>query len=145
MSVHQPVPQTQDGSTEQSFVDSDYLSNVPGVDFGDFLLPLVTSHQNVGQWLHVSSWSEDAASLGSIGQEGVFGASAGSALQSRDSFSEIDFSTPMIGMDSHLNDIDSTQFAFSSSPIPFLDLPIASDDIYKMASLTGSPSTAAAL
>ncbi|QPC79467.1 hypothetical protein HYE68_010219 [Fusarium pseudograminearum] len=145
MSDHQSVPQTQDGSTEQSFVDSDYSFNVPGADFGAFSSPLVTSHESVDQWLHVSSWSQDAASLGSMDYESGFGATAGSAPQSRDTFSEAIFSSPMTGMDSHFNDIDSAPFVFSSSPVPFLDLPTASGDAYKMASLTGSPDTAAAL
>ena len=75
----------------------------------------MTSQEDVDQWLHVSSWSPDAASLGSMNQDGVFE----SVPQSLDEF---DFSTPMIGMDSHLNDIDSTQFALQSSPVSFLDL-----------------------
>jgi hypothetical protein len=105
----------------------------------------VTSQQDVDQLLHVSSWSEDVVSFGSMDQEGVFAATAGSAPQSLNTLSEFDFSAPMIGMDSHLNDIDSSQFAFSSSPMPFLDLLNASDDVSKMASLTGSPDTATAL
>ncbi|KAL6914017.1 hypothetical protein FSST1_011777 [Fusarium sambucinum] len=145
MSDYQSVPQTQDGSTEQSFVGSDYAFDVPGADFGGFSLPLVTSHQNVDQWLHVSSWSQDAASLGSMNQEGMFGTNAGSAPLSCDSFSEIDLSSPMIGIDSHLNDIGSAQFAFSSPPVPFPDLPTVSDDVSNVASPTGSPVTAAAL
>ncbi|KAM0301944.1 hypothetical protein HYE67_004288 [Fusarium culmorum] len=145
MSDHQSVPQTQDGSTEQSFVDSDYSFNVPGADFGGFSSPLMTSHESVDQWLYVSSWSQDAASLGSMDQENGFGATAGSAPQSHDSFSEAIFSSPMTGMDSHLSNIDSTPFVFSSSPVPFLDLPTAPGDAYKMSSLSGSPNTAAAL
>ncbi|OBS21926.1 hypothetical protein FPOA_08263 [Fusarium poae] len=141
MSEHQSVPQTQDGSTEQSFVDSDYSFNVPGADFGGFYLPLVTFHQNVDQWLHVSSWSQNAASLGSMSQEGVFGATAGSAPLSCDGFSEVGLPPSMIGTDSHLNDIDSARFTFSSPLVPCLDLPTVSEDISKMASPTACDQT----
>lgn len=143
MSDHQSQPQIQDESTEQSFVDSDYSFNdpslVPGADFGGFALSPVTSQEDVDQWPHVSSWSGDAASLGSMNQDGVFE----SVPQSLDEFS---FSVPMIGMDTHPNDIDSAQFAFPSSQVPFLDLLAAP---YEMpqghASLAGPSDTAAAL
>ncbi|KAH7192178.1 uncharacterized protein B0J16DRAFT_55315 [Fusarium flagelliforme] len=139
MSDHQSQPQIQDESTEQSFVDSDYSFNVPGADFGGFALSPVTSQEDVDQWLHVSSWFRDAASLGSMNQDGVLE----SVPQSLDEFS---FSAPMIGMDLHPNNIDSTQFAFPSSPVSFLDL---LDTPYEMlqgqASLSGPSDTAAAL
>ncbi|RFN49512.1 hypothetical protein FIE12Z_6208 [Fusarium flagelliforme] len=139
MSDHLSQPQIQDESTEQSFVDSDYSFNVPGADFGGFALSPVTSQEDVDQWLHVSSWSRDAASLGSMNQDGVFE----SVPQSLDEFN---FSAPIIGVDSHLNDIDSPQFAFPSSPVSFLDLLAAP---YEMpqghASPAGPLDTAAAL
>ncbi|KAL4722755.1 hypothetical protein ACLX1H_009993 [Fusarium chlamydosporum] len=135
----------QDESTELSFVDSDYSFNVSGADLGGFSQPPVTSCQDVDQWLHVSSRSQDAASLGLVNQEGVFDATVDSMPQSFDYFTDFDFSAPIIGMDSHPNDIDSSIFTFSSSPVPFLDLPIASDDMSKMASPTDSPNTVAAL
>ncbi|CAG7565496.1 unnamed protein product [Fusarium equiseti] len=139
MSDHQSQPQIQDESTEQSFVDSDYSFNVPGADFGGFALSPVTSQEDVDQWLHVSSWSEDAASLGSMNQDGVFE----SVPQSLDEFS---LSVPMIGMDTHPNDVDSAQFAFPSPPVSFLDL---FADPYEMlqgqTSLAGPSDTAAAL
>ncbi|KAJ4136172.1 hypothetical protein NW768_003780 [Fusarium equiseti] len=139
MSDRTSQPQIQDESTEQSFVDSDYAFNVPGADFGDFALSSVTSQVDVDQWLHVSSWSQDAASLGSMNQDGVFG----SVPQSLD---ECNFSAPMTGMDSHSNDIGSSRFAFQSSPVPFLDLPAAPYEMLQgHASLAGPPDTAAAL
>ncbi|KAJ4024242.1 hypothetical protein NW752_002809 [Fusarium irregulare] len=139
MSDHQSQPQIQDESTEQSFVDSDYSFNVSGADFGGFALSPVTSQEDVDQWLHVSSWSEDAASLGSINQDGVFE----SVPQSLDEF---DFSAPMIGMDSHLNNIDSTPFDFASSPASFLDLLAVPYEMPQgQASLAGPSDTAAAL
>lgn len=139
MSDHQSQPQIQDESTEQSFVDSDYAFNVPGADFGRFALSPVTSQEDVDQWLHVSSWSRDAASLGSMNQDGVFE----SEPQSLDEFN---FSAPMIGMDSHLNDIDSTQFVFSSSPVSFLDLLDAPYEMLQgQASLAGPSDAVAAL
>lgn len=74
-----------------------------------------------------------------MNQDGVFE----SVPQSLDEFS---FSVPMIGMDTHPNDIDSAQFAFPSSPVPFLDLLAA---LYEMpqghASLASPSDTAAAL
>jgi hypothetical protein len=143
MSDHQSQPQIQDESTEQSFVDSDYSFNdpslVPGADFGGFALSPVTSQEDVDQWPHVSSWSRDAASLGSMNQDGVFE----SVPQSLDVFS---FSAPMIGMDSHPNDIDSVQVAFPSAPGSFFDLLDAPYEMLQgQASLAGPSDTAAAL
>lgn len=143
MSDHQSQPQIQDESTEQSFVDSDYSFNdpslVPGADFGGFALSPVTSQEDVDQWLYVSSWSRDAASLGSMNQDGV----SESVPQSLDEFS---FSAPMIGMDLHPNNIDSIQFAFPSSPVSFLDLLDAPYEMLQgQASLSGPSDTAAAL
>jgi hypothetical protein len=137
MSDHQSQPQIQDESMEQSFVDSDYSFNVPGADFGGFVLSPVTSQEDVDQWLHVSSWSEDAASLGSMNQDGVFE----SVPQSLDEFR---FSAPMIGIDSHLNDMDSAQFAFPGSPVSFLDLPAASYGMLQGQTSLAGPSDAAA-
>ncbi|RBR22933.1 uncharacterized protein FIESC28_04231 [Fusarium coffeatum] len=139
MSDHQSQPQIQDESTEQSFVDSDYSFNVPGADFGGFSLSPVTSQEDVDHWPHVSSWSEDAAPLGSMNQDGVFGP----VSQSLD---EVDFYVPMIGMDSHLNDFNSTQFAFSSSPVSSLDLLAVPYEMPQgQTSLAGLSDTAAAL
>jgi hypothetical protein len=143
MSDHQSQPQIQDESTEQSFVDSDYSFNdpslVPGADFGGFALSPVTSQEDVDQRLHVSSWPQDAASFGSMNQDGVFE----SVPQSLDEFN---FSAPMIGMYSHPNDIDSIQFAPHSSPVSFLDLLAAPYEIPQgHASLAGPSDTAAAL
>ena len=91
------------------------------------------------QWPHVSSWSEDAAPLGSMNQDGVFGPVSRS-------LDEVDFYAPMIGMDSHLNDIDSTAFAFSSSPVSFPDLLAVPYEIPQgQTSLAGLSDTAAAL
>lgn len=99
----------------------------------------MTSQEDVDQWLHVSSWSGDAASLGSMNQDGVFEL----VPQSLD---EVDFYAPMIGMDSHLNDIDSTAFAFSSSPVSFLDLLAVPYEMPQgQTSLAGPSDTTAAL
>ena len=74
-----------------------------------------------------------------MNQDGVFE----SMPQSLDEFN---FSAPIIGMDSHLNDIETTQFAFQSSPVSFLDLPAAPYEMPQgQASLAGPSDTAAAL
>ncbi|RGP79943.1 hypothetical protein FLONG3_1887 [Fusarium longipes] len=126
MNDHQSVPQTQDESTEQSFVDSDYTYNVSGADFGG-ISSVVTSHQDVDQFLYASSSSQDAASLGSMNQEGVF---SGASDQSHNIYSP----AQSIRTDSRPNDIDSAEFLF-------LELLVASDDTSNVASFTGSSNT----
>jgi hypothetical protein len=72
-----------------------------------------------------------------MNQDGVFE----SGPQSLDEFS---FSAPMIGVYSHLNDIDSPQFAFPSSPVSFLDLLAASYGMLQGQTSLAGPSDAAA-
>jgi len=74
-----------------------------------------------------------------MSQDGVFE----SVPQSLDEFS---LSVPMIGMDTHPNDIDSAHFAFPSSPVSFLDLLVAPYEMPQVhVSLAGPSDTAAAL
>jgi hypothetical protein len=104
----------------------------------------VTSAHDVDQLLCLNSFTHDAASLGSLAdQEGMFDMVADGSFP----IDDFDFSAPIIEMGPHLDDIQSTEFELDLSlPLPALDLPEPSHEIYLgYASLSGSPSTTAAL
>ncbi|SPJ72525.1 uncharacterized protein FTOL_02254 [Fusarium torulosum] len=143
MSDGQAFPQIQDESTKLTFVDSDYLLNASGADFGASFA--VTSPHDVDQLLYLNSFTHDAASLGSLAdQEGMFDMVEDGSFP----IDDFDFSAPIIGMGPHPIDIQSTEFEFDLSlpSLPILDLPEPSHEMYPgYASLSGSPSTTATL
>ncbi|KAH7246244.1 hypothetical protein BKA59DRAFT_191968 [Fusarium tricinctum] len=137
MSDSQALPQIQDESTELTFVDSDYLLNASGPEFG--ALFAVTSAHDVDPWLRLNSLTYDAASLDSLAdQEGMFDMAADEPSPTND------FDFAIIGMDPHLNNTESTEFELDPS-LPSLsvhDLPEPSNEMYPgYVSLSGSPST----
>ncbi|KAF5641110.1 hypothetical protein F52700_3445 [Fusarium sp. NRRL 52700] len=69
-------------------------------------------------------WPQDIVSFGPLmDQDDVLGLAMDSAPPTVDGFSDFDFPAPIIGMDSHLSDVEATQFDLSSSPISLLNLP----------------------
>ncbi|KAF5567137.1 hypothetical protein FPHYL_3474 [Fusarium phyllophilum] len=134
MSDPQSLPQIQDEPTELSFVGSDNsLSHFEA-------LSTVTYSQDVDQSL-MGSWPQEIVSLGPLmDQEDVLGLAMDSASPAVDDFSDLDFAAPIIGMNSHLSDVEAAQFDLSSSPVSLLDL---HESAYEMipgyVSLSGSP------
>jgi hypothetical protein len=85
-------------------------------------------------------WPQHAVSLGPLmGQEDILGLTMDSVPSAVDEFSDFDFAAPIIGMDSHLSDIETAQFDFSSSPVSLLDLPESAYEVHPgYVSLSGS-------
>ncbi|KAF5989923.1 hypothetical protein FBULB1_435 [Fusarium bulbicola] len=135
MSDTQSLPQIQDEPTELSFVGSDNsLSHFEA-------LSTVTYSQDVDQSL-MGSWPQDIVSLGPLmDQEDVLSLAMNSAPPAvDDDFSEFDFAAPIIGMDSHLSDVEAAQFDLSSSSVSLLDFPESAYEVIPgYVSLSGSP------
>ncbi|KAF5628037.1 krueppel-like factor 11 [Fusarium tjaetaba] len=120
MSDTQSLPQIQDEPTELSFVGSDNLLSPSPRDFE--ALSTVTYSQDVDQSL-MDSWPQEIISLGPLmDQEDVLDLAMDSAPSAVDGLSDFDFAAPIIGMNSHLSDIEAAQFDLSSSPVSLLDL-----------------------
>lgn len=100
----------------------------------------MTYSQDVDQSL-VDSWPQDIVSLGPLmDQEDVLGLAMDSAPPAMDDFSDFDFAAPIIGMNSHLSDIEAAPFDLSSSPVSLLDLPESAYEVITgYVSLSGSP------
>ncbi|KAF4963286.1 hypothetical protein FSARC_8688 [Fusarium sarcochroum] len=129
MNHDQHLPQIQDESTNLGFVDSDNPLDVPASDLE--ALPAVTFYQDVDQLLHLEPLTQDAVSLGSfMDQAGMLDMATGSVPQAVDNFTGFDFSASMIGMDSHLDNVDPTLFDPSTSPYSLPDLPSASYEMH---------------
>ncbi|WKT40778.1 hypothetical protein QSH57_005584 [Fusarium oxysporum f. sp. vasinfectum] len=134
MSDTQSLPQIQDEPTELSFVGSDNsLSYFEA-------LSTVTYSQDVDQSL-MGSWPQEIVSLGPLmDQEDVLGLAMDSAPPAVDDCSDFDFAAPIIGMDSHLSNVEAAQFNLSSSPVSLLDLPESAYEVLPgYVSLSGSP------
>ena len=100
----------------------------------------MTYSQDVDQSL-MDSWPNEIVSLGPLmDQEDVLGLAMNSAPPAVDDFSDLDFAAPIIGMNSHLSDVEAPPFDLSSSPVSLLDL---SESAYEVilgyVSLSGSP------
>ncbi|KAF4474630.1 hypothetical protein FAGAP_12797 [Fusarium agapanthi] len=134
MSDTQSLPQIQDEPTELSFVGSDNsLSHFEA-------LSTVTYSQDVDQSL-IGSWPQEIVSLGPLmDQEDVLGLAMYSAPPAVDDFSYFAFAAPIIGIDSHLSDVEAAQFDLSSSPVSLIDLPESAYEVVPgYVSLSGSP------
>ncbi|KAF5026533.1 hypothetical protein F66182_1393 [Fusarium sp. NRRL 66182] len=146
MSYNQHLPQIQDGSTELGFVDSDYPLDACGTDFEASSTVTSSPQDVVDQWLHMGPVMRDSTSLDSFMDENIFDMAAGFMPQVNSDFPGIDFadiglSAPIIGMDSHPDNIGP-----SSCPFSIPDLPSVSCEIHQAhASLSGSPEAQSAL
>ncbi|KAG4285434.1 hypothetical protein FPRO06_06694 [Fusarium proliferatum] len=116
----QSLPQIQDEPTELSFVGSDNSLSFSPTDFE--ALSAVTYSQDVDQNL-MDSWPNEIVSLGPLmDQEDVLGLAMNSVTPAVDDFSGLDFAAPIIGMNSHLSDVEAAPFDLPSSPVSLLDL-----------------------
>ncbi|SCN96132.1 uncharacterized protein FFNC_05918 [Fusarium fujikuroi] len=138
MSDTQSLPQIQDEPTELSFVGSDNSLSLSPTDFE--ALSAVTYSQGVDQSL-MDLWPNEIVSLGPLmDQEDVLGLAMDSGTPAVDDFSGLDFAAPIIGMNSHLSDVEAAPFDLSSSPVSLLDLPESAYEVIPgYVSLSGSP------
>lgn len=138
MSDTQSLPQIQGEPTELGFVGSDNSLSLSAADLE--ALSTVTYSQDVDQSL-MDSWPQEIISLGSLmDQEDVLDLAMDSAPPAVDYLSDFDFAAPIIGMNSHLSDVEAAQFDLSSSSVSLLDLHESTYEIIPgYVSLSGSP------
>jgi hypothetical protein len=118
-------------------------SGVRGTSHSTDVMPIVVSptqfadpstvlpYHDMGQWFHLEHLTQEDAPLSSfMDQQDMFDLDMDSMPQAINDLFSIDFSPPMVEVDSHFNYPDPSLFAITASSNSLLNLPETQSEIY---------------